>query len=270
MGTAAIAIPAFAQFLASTFAASAANKQNKAANDLNAQQIAVGAANSERGAALQESTLDPWRHSMFQADDIATLDRRERGTFTPSNISMPDRYAAYKPTVTGGFQYQKSPEYIQSMAGLKKLVMSGQGAPTQMNPLNYGKTGAINLLKVIGGADPTSSTATPDANQLVPDTNTVDGKIQQAYLQHLGRVPTPAEIQSQTGNGTFKLDDPRLQLSINNIANSPEARAYSARQLGAPGPNGAVSVTPTTPTPGIAQFNVDPNDPYAWLRTGGF
>lgn len=157
MGTAAIVIPAVATFLAQMFASSSANKQANNANALSQQQLLQQQNQSDRNTALQESLADPWRHSMFQADNVAKLDKRERGTFTPSNISMPSRYADYKPTMTGGFSYQKSPEYTQSMAALKKLVMSGQGAPTIMDPANYGETGAIDLLSVMAGLDPTQA-----------------------------------------------------------------------------------------------------------------
>lgn len=47
-----------------------------------------------------------------------------------------------------------------------------------------------------------------------------------AYQRYLGRTPSEAEIRSQTGNGTFAPNDTRLQFSIQNIAQSPEATRY--------------------------------------------
>src|SRR5574337_967030 len=50
--------------------------------------------------------------------------------------------------------------------------------------------------------------------------------IRDAYRKFLGRDPSYQEINSQTGNGSFGLNDPRLQMSVNNIAQSPEAVQY--------------------------------------------
>jgi hypothetical protein len=60
----------------------------------------------------------------------------------------------------------------------------------------------------------------------------VDAQIRQAYLKFLGREPTPAEILSHTGNGQFRLGDPRILLSIQNISRSPEAQARQTGQAG--------------------------------------
>ncbi|MDQ3170238.1 MAG: hypothetical protein M3Q55_08890, partial [Acidobacteriota bacterium] len=63
-----------------------------------------------------------------------------------------------------------------------------------------------------------------------------------AYKTYLGRSPSDAEILSQTGNGTFAPSDPRLSRSVQNIAQSPEAKQYAdTRATQQPGS------TPTTP-----------------------
>lgn len=159
MGPLALAVPAIGSFLASLFGMSSQNKNAEKERQLQAQQLAQQKALAEQNTALDESQLDPWRHSMFQAGDLAKLDKLERGTYTPANVSMPARYAAYKPTLSGGYQYQKSPELVQSAAALKKGVMSGQGAPTMTNKANYGQTGAMDILSVLAGADPLTARA---------------------------------------------------------------------------------------------------------------
>jgi hypothetical protein len=53
--------------------------------------------------------------------------------------------------------------------------------------------------------------------------------IVRAYEQFLGRKPSDAEIMGQTGNGSFQPNDWRIQQSIRNIEQSPEARQRAAQ-----------------------------------------
>lgn len=62
--------------------------------------------------------------------------------------------------------------------------------------------------------------------------------IVKAYQQSLGRMPSDAEIMSQTGNGSFRDNDPRLALSVQNINGSEEAASYAPERSGAPAPAG--------------------------------
>ena len=145
--------------LMSLFGQSSANKKAQQDYELQQQQLRQQQQQQQQNVALNESELDPWRHSMFQGADIAAMDKLERSSFTPASLSVNNKYAAQKPTVSGGYSYTKSPELIQSAAALKKLIMSGQGAPTMTNASNYGKTGAIDLLSVLAGKmDPTQAT----------------------------------------------------------------------------------------------------------------
>ena len=67
-----------------------------------------------------------------------------------------------------------------------------------------------------------------------------------AYQKYLGRMPTDAEIMSQTANGSFGMNDPRLALSANNIQNSQEALAFAtSSQTPATGSSGTSTDTTT-------------------------
>lgn len=149
--TAALAIPAIGTAITSLFAQKGANTNAKRQAQLEEERLRLQKAQGDRSAALEESTLDPWRHSMFQADNIAKLDRLERGSLTPTSFQLPGAYAQYAPQRSGGFSYTKSPELIEAAKALKQVVMSGQGAPTMTDPANHGETGAIDILSILAG-----------------------------------------------------------------------------------------------------------------------
>lgn len=134
-------------------------KASKADRDFQAAQlqksIDAKAAADRMGVAADESKLDPFRNQMSQANDIASLDRMERATYSPVRLSGAPAYAQYVPQVSGGSNYTKSPELVSSAAALKRNVMGGNVAPTMTNPANYGKTGALDLLRIAAqGVDP--------------------------------------------------------------------------------------------------------------------
>ena len=79
---------------------------------------------------------------------------------------------------------------------------------------------------------------------------TVEEQIIQAYQQYLGREPSQQEILSQTGNGQFKMGDPRIQMSIQNISRSPEAQARQTGQAVSYGQEPPVSSGPIRKTGG--------------------
>ena len=121
-------------------------------------------ADQESGAAnlrLEESSMDPFRHQMAQARNIGKLDMMEHASFTPRTITPPARYAGKVPTFAGGPSYAPSADVRSSAAALKQNVMAGQTAPTASDPRNSGRTGALDLLAVASGVDPTTSAARP-------------------------------------------------------------------------------------------------------------
>jgi len=218
-------------FLSSLFGMINQNKQleknRQLQRDLAAQADANSRDLSQQRTAQVESTLDPFRQQMAQGGDLAKLDRLERSSLTPVRVN-----AAGGPGApfgqSGGYSYSKSPELVSSAAALKKSIMAGNGAPTMTNPNNYGKTSALDLIGVANGSkDPTSpnafATGAPSAG--TSQTSSAANVIRQAYREYLGRDPSDMEILSQTGNGQFTVNDPRLQLSLENIKNSPEVRA---------------------------------------------
>lgn len=72
--------------------------------------------------------------------------------------------------------------------------------------------------------------------------------IVEAYERYLGRTPSDAEILGQTGNGTFQPGDMRIQLSVQSIAQSPEARTYAAQAAQAAQPAEPAAPEPPAPT----------------------
>ena len=117
-------------------------------------QTEAGLANSSsmntQDVAMKESALDPFRQQMSQANDIQSLDQKERSTYTPTRLTAPAGMEQYIPQMSGGTSYTKSPEAVASFAALKRNIMAGNTAPTQTNPDNYGKTSVLNLLNVMG------------------------------------------------------------------------------------------------------------------------
>jgi hypothetical protein len=93
-------------------------------------------ANANR--ALQESTLDPFRHQVDQARDAAYLDRQA------SPFKPPAGMEAFTPSALN-----PRPD-MQTAAGLlRDDVLSGHTAPTMTDPNNFGKTGTLDLLTLI-------------------------------------------------------------------------------------------------------------------------
>lgn len=106
--------------------------------------------------AQAESMADPFRHQMAQAQGIARLDAMQNASYAPTQVTMPERYAAYAPKTMGGFSWEPSTDVRDSAGKLKQSVMAGRTAPTMTNPDNYGKTSALNLF---GDADPRTDEA---------------------------------------------------------------------------------------------------------------
>jgi hypothetical protein len=101
--------------------------------------------NQKQDIALKESTQNPFRGQMSQAQAIALLDLLERGSYTPMKMQPAGRYAQYVPQTSGGYSYTKSPELIAGAGQLKRSVLQGQGMPTMTDSANWGKTGAQDL-----------------------------------------------------------------------------------------------------------------------------
>lgn len=222
-------VPGAGTFLSGIFGMINANKQREKDRQLQLQLAGISDANSRdlnaSRTALTESELDPFRQQMSQASDLSKLDRLERGTRTPVSVSIAGGPGAPF-TKTGGYSYTKSPELTKAASAIKQSVLAGNGAPSMTNPNNYGKTSAIDVIGVMNGTkDPTSpnafATGAPSAG--TGQSSAAANVIRQAYRQYLHRDPTDAEILSQTGNGTFMANDPRLQASVQNIMNSSEA-----------------------------------------------
>lgn len=211
--------------LTSLFAMKNANKQA----ELNRQQqtnmqtnsINANAAQDTQALASKESMLDPFRSRMMQMGDVAKLDRVANASSTPRQLNLQGPYAKYAPQMSGGYSYQKSPELVNAAKATQTSVLSGNADPSMTNSANYGKSGALDLLGVAAGTkNPAQASAmasgAPAAGSSL-GANPVADVVRNAYRQYLQRDPTDAEIMSQTGNGSFTVNDPRLQMSIENI-----------------------------------------------------
>jgi hypothetical protein len=113
------------------------------------------AASDRQSTALDESKLDPFRQQMFQANDLSSLDRLERATYSPVHLSAAPGYGASVPHLFGGASYEKSPELVSAAGALKRNIIGGNVAPSMTDPANYGKTAALNLARITNeGIDP--------------------------------------------------------------------------------------------------------------------
>lgn len=217
-------VPGAGSFLSSMFSSIMAKKrlemQLQAEKEMQQNSIQAQEGANTQSLAFNESQLDPFRQQMAQGNDVASLDKLERASYTPVKVSTAGGPGAPF-TRTGGYSYTKSPELVQAAGDLKKSILAGNGAPTMTNPANYGKTSALDLLSTAAGTkDPTKTSAFASGAPAAASTLGSDAAanaIRQAYQLYLQRDPTDAEILSQTGNGSFSVSDPRLQLSINNI-----------------------------------------------------
>lgn len=101
----------------------------------------TAARNQQTG--LTESLADPFRQEMDQAKDLAGLDRL--GSISPTKLTFTGPYASSIPQRSGGTSWSPSPALLAAAKALQAKIASGQGAPTQTDPNNYGKTAAMNL-----------------------------------------------------------------------------------------------------------------------------
>lgn len=133
----------------------AAKNKNKTDAQLAADQLAATKAIANQRVAADESMADPFRQQLAQGADISKLDQLERAKFSPVHLGADPNYASHELPRAGGFSYEKSPELISSAAALKQNVMAGHAAPTMTDPNNFGRTAALNLVKIAAdGVDP--------------------------------------------------------------------------------------------------------------------
>jgi hypothetical protein len=111
-----------------------AGKKNKSEEALARDKIASDERMHGIDTALEESTLNPFRQQMAQAGSLSTLDRLERGSYSPVRLAPSGPYASSVPSMTGGYSYEKSPELTASAGALKRDVMSGHTAPSVLAP----------------------------------------------------------------------------------------------------------------------------------------
>lgn len=232
---------------------SAANER-KRNEQMTREGIQANRESDIRDLASKESTLDPFRQQMMQAGDISKLDRIERGSYSPVHMTPSGPYASYVPQMSGGFNYSKSPELIQSAAALKRNVMGGNTAPTMTDPTNYGKTAALDLVRIASDrADPASVNASGAPPRSVgaytegvqtrtagglgaSETRSTDVTVQQAqqildraFRSELGRAPQPGEINQLLASQGLKPGDRWVGSGgLNGILNSLRSQAQAA------------------------------------------
>lgn len=199
----------------------AAAGKSKRDHQLAREQMAAQREAQLRNTALAETGLNPFRHQLQQGNAISGLDQLERGSYKPVQLALPaNRYAKHIPSLGGGYSYEKSPELIQSAGALKRNVMAGHTAPSMTDPANYGRTGAIDLVRMAAhGTDPStmagsSGRSTSTAGYFDGIDRRMAGKIgaaetrgtdvsvadaamvlERAFRAELGRAPQPGEIE---------------------------------------------------------------------------
>ena len=177
-------------------------------NDRRARDIA------NQNTALEESSLNPFRHQLSQASAIDKLDRMENMSFMNPRDMVPEQYRRYVPEMPN---LTPSAEAKASAGALKRDVMSGRTAPTMTDPNNYGKTATMDLTgydrqaprmpKVIDGPappmmQPPSFLPTPGTGPQVAGIGTVGGPTV--------KMPAPGQPTGDPSMGGF---DPNSLMS---------------------------------------------------------
>lgn len=134
----------------------AANRQRRSQEALSQASLDLDREQGLMRASYEESMADPFRHQLSQAGAMTDLDRIEHASYAPFTVGLPDRYAKYKPTISGGYSWQPSDEVRAGAGKLKQSVMAGNTAPSMTSPDNYGKTATLDLYS---GADPRTPAA---------------------------------------------------------------------------------------------------------------
>jgi hypothetical protein len=141
------------------------SKQNESQRQMSREEIAAQKEMQAREIALKESELNPFRQQLAQAGSIASLDRLERGAYKPVTLQGAAPYAQYKPQMSGGYSYEKSPELVASAGALKKDVMSGNRAPSAIQPPGSSQpadlTALLDLLAMLYPDDAYPATRRP-------------------------------------------------------------------------------------------------------------
>jgi len=148
-GIAPLVIPllmAIAGGAGATSSAISSSKANKSQQQMSREQIAAEKEMQAREIALKESELNPFRQQLAQAGSIQSLDRLERGAYKPVTLQGGGPYAQYKPQMSGGYSYEKSPELIASAGALKKDVMSGNRAPSAIQAPGSNQSADVTAL----------------------------------------------------------------------------------------------------------------------------
>lgn len=145
---------------------SRANRKNQ--EQLTEQELKAREAEDLRRVAAAESLANPFRHQAAQGATAAALDRQERSTYKPVQVTPASAYAKYVPQVSGGFSYEKSPELVAASGALKRDVLAGHTAPTMTDPANYGKTAALNLDASGNPKGPTTGPVASGADRQTP------------------------------------------------------------------------------------------------------
>lgn len=150
------------------------SKQNKSQQAMTREQIAAEKEAQARDIALKESEMNPFRQQLAQAGSLSSLDQLERGAYKPVSVQGAAPYAQYKPQMSGGFSYEKSPELVAAAGALKKDVLAGNRAPSVL-PQPYtpvqsgvGRTAPVGTSTVdLGTATARNSGGNPDATAVL-------------------------------------------------------------------------------------------------------
>jgi len=154
--TAMLIISAASKGVSAAGNAIAGNKQRQSEEALSREQLELDRQQGLMNTASNESMADPFRQQLSQAGAAAKLDRLQHASYSPVSVNVPARYAQYKPQVTGGYSYERSPEVRQAAGALKESVLAGRTAPSMTSPDNYGKTATLDLYS---GQDPRTDAA---------------------------------------------------------------------------------------------------------------
>lgn len=183
--------------------------------------------------ASRESLSDPFRHQVNQVDALSRLDMIANATRTPSRINVPPEMARFVPQISGGFNYDASPDLRSAAKLLQRSVASGETAPTMTNPANYGLTGARNLndpssIGMSGRPYAPGQSGAPGVGGAIPRSPGTAGAA-------AGLPPTlnPYASGAAPGSAAYSLN--KKDAEINLLSGNPAYQNYRRRREGAGG-----------------------------------
>lgn len=233
-------------------AAYGASKNRTQDRELREDENELSEAQGTQRTALTESLANPFRHQVDQTRALTSLDMLQQFGQGGRHVTPPSNVAPYSGNVRPG--YAPSDRMRTAAGTLFDNIAGGNTAPTMTDPTNYGKTAALDLVRIASDrADPASVNASGAPPRSVgaytegvqtrtagglgaSETRSTDVTVQQAqqildraFRSELGRAPQPGEINQLLASQGLKPGDRWVGSGgLNGILNSLRSQAQAA------------------------------------------